>query len=1242
MYEFRLFLRKIDGKGSVLKGMILGFSAFIVSCSTYSPQYGKGISTPIDPKETDVKLVHRFYLIGDAGNAEEPDAQQTLSFFEEKLRQAPENSTLLFLGDNVYPKGIPDSSDLAKRTLAIQKLTYQIDLAKKFPGKRIFISGNHDWYSGFEGLKEQSEIVNTELGDTKAFLPRKSCGLERFKINSDVILLAIDSQWYLENWDHYPTINADCDIKTREEYWDEFKSELDKYQNETVMIAIHHPVVSNSSHGGHLNSWDQQIYPVGKIPLPIIGSVFNLIRKTVGIPQDLHSKPYRELANRIKTELADRENVLILSGHEHNLQYIEEGTIKQIISGAASKTDPVRTIRSNDFSFGGNGYAILDLFEDKSAQLSFYGNQNNKEEILYRQFIQNPEKEFDFNFEEIDYSQPKIGSIYTKEMTDKSGFYDFLFGRKYRDFYQMEIEVPQLNLAETFGGLKAIRAGGGMQSNSLRLTNPDGKEYVIRSLKKNTTRFLQTLYPEEYVEDRFQETGATKFLYDHYTSSNPFYPFIVADLSETLGIPHSDPKLVYVPKQEAIGKYNSEYGDEFYMFEERPMTENSQEENFGIADDIISSLDLIKQLHKDEENVVDEKAFIRARIFDMLLGDWDRHQDQWRWAEHQIDGKNIYRPIPRDRDQVFARYDGVLLKILLNIPAIRHFQHFDEEPTSLKWLNKSGNPLDVAFIRSATEEDWLAEAKFIQENLTDEAIDAAFAQLPKPAQNELTQEIIEDLKIRRGKLQEWTKERYAFLQRKIVLTGTNKKEKFLINRMPNGQTEIKIIRNKKAGEELVFERIYSSEQTKEIWIYGLDNDDIFEVGGKGDKEIKIRLIGGQNHDEYFIENGKNLVIYDYKSKKNTIENRGGARVKLTDAYHLNTYDFYKPKYNSFFAYPGIGYNPDDGVKLGANLTYEINGFNRDPFSHKHQLSGMYYFETSGYEFGYEGEFVNLFQNWNFLLNARITSPTFSLNYFGFGNETENWDDEFGMNYHRVKIQEFSFSPSIIRRGVYGTEISTGVEFQTNKVDDTENRFVLISDELPENVFEQKFFGSAFAKFAYENYNHKAFPTLGFTFSAKATYTMNLEETERDFWNIDGHIGLTHQLLPSGKLVLSTLFNANWILGENFEFYQGATLGGDDGLRGFRNQRFLGHTSYYQSTDLRLLLGQGKSLIPVKYGILGEFDYGRVWHKGDDSNRWHQSFGGGIWLNAAEMTNLNLSLFHSEEGNRFSFGVGFNF
>lgn len=1224
----------------------LGILGVLDSCTTYSPQYGSSIQHPKQALEedSDQELSHRFYLIGDAGNAEEPLAQETLKLFEETLKNSLQNSTLLFLGDNVYPKGIPDSSNIAKRNLAIEKLNYQLDLAKNFEGKTIFLSGNHDWYSGFEGLEEQMQLVTEALGDEKSFLPRKSCGLERLKINSDVILLVIDTQWYLENWDDYPTINSDCDIKTREEFFEEFKSELNKYQNETVVVALHHPVLSNSSHGGQLGSFEQQIYPVGNIPLPIIGSVFNLIRKTVGIPQDLHSKPYRELANRLKMEIASRENVVLVSGHEHNLQYIEEDNIKQIISGAASKTDRVRAKNSNDFSYGMNGYAILDVYEDKSMKVFFYGNENGKEELLLAKTIQT-KSEMDFsNSFPTEFPLAHKGSIYEKELTSKSSFYDFLFGRKYRDFYQMEIEVPTLKLDTMYGGLKAIRAGGGMQSNSLRLVNPEGKEYVLRSLKKNTTRFLQSLYPEIYMEQQFKETGASKFLYDHYTSSNPFYPFIVDELSEAVGLSHTDPQLFYVPKQENLGKYNSNYGDEFYMLEERPMSEQAFQPNFGEGSDIISSMDLIREIQKDEENIVDEKAFVRARIFDLLLGDWDRHQDQWRWAEHKEGNRNVFRPIPRDRDQIFARYDGVLLKILLNIPAIRHFQHFDEEPKSLKWLNKSGFPLDVAFLRNMTEEDWLEEAKFIQENLTHEAIDRAFAELPQNAQNELTQEVIENLKIRRGKLDIWAKERYFFLQKQIVLTGTNKKEKFLIQRMPEGKTEVKIIRNKKAGEELVFERIYSSKETQEIWIYGLDDDDIFEVKGEGNQLIKIRLIGGQNHDVYKIDNGKSVIVYDYKSKKNTIENSGNARIKRNDAYHLNTYDFYKPKYNVFFGYPNVGYNPDDGVKLGANLSYEINGFNRDPFSQKHQINAMVYFATSGFELGYEGEFVNAFPNWNLVLKAGMTSPNFSFNYFGYGNESLNQevDSELEMDFHRVKMQTLSFSPTLVRKGVYGTEIKLGAKLESNKVEKTDGRWVSLSPEIPESIFDQHYFGTTEVGFSYSNYDNKAFPTLGFTFDAQANWTVNLEETEKNFLKLEGHMGFTHKIIPSGKLVLATLFHGNWIIGDDYVFYQGARIGGNKGLRGFRNERFLGNSSYHQTSDLRWEIGKGKGLIPVKYGLTGGFDYGRVWLDGENSDKWHTSFGGGIWLNAAEMTSLSINLFHSEEGNRFSFGLGYTF
>lgn len=1236
-YMFNL-LKNVKRYGQVL-ALSVPFFVF-EACTTYSPQYGKRVVNPVERVDSSQELSHRFYLIGDAGNAEEEEVKQSMEFFRKRIQEADSNATLIFLGDNVYPKGIPNHSQGEKRKLAEEKLNLQLEIAKEFKGKTIFINGNHDWYSGIEGVEEQVKLVTTALNDTKSFLPRNNCGLERMKINKEVILLVIDSQWFLENWDDYPTMNDDCTLKTREEFFDELKSELNKFQNETVIIALHHPVVSNSSHGGQLWSWEQQLHPVGKIPLPILGTLMNLFRKSMGIPQDIQSKPYRELANRIMTLVNQNQNVILISGHEHNLQYIEQGKIKQIISGAGSKNDRARALNDFDFSFGGFGYAVLDVYKDTSAWVRFFATDWGEERLLFAKQIQEPQ----------DLSQlpvyPEVkdtqftGSIYPAELIPKGAFYNWLMGKKYRDYYGKSITAPVLNL-ETLG-LKPLRAGGGMQSNSLRLIDEQGKEYSMRSLKKNTTRFLQSLYPEQYMMEDFENTGVTQFLYDFYTSSHPFYPLVVQELSKPLDIYHTQPKLFYVPKQNALGKYNADYGDEFYLLEERPMQEHAKAENFGGGDDIISTLDLLKNLHKDEKYKVDEKAFIRARIFDMLLGDWDRHQDQWRWTEFKKGDSVIYRPVPRDRDQVFARYDGVLLKLLLNIPAVRHFSHFDDEPKSLKWLNKSGYPLDIAFIREAEEKDWGEQAKYIQENLTDEVIEKAFQKLPIDEQDAITREIIANLKIRREKLKDWAKERYRFLQKRVILTGTDKKDRFTIHRLEEGKTEIIYHRLKKTGEELISHRIYSPELTQEIWIYGLDDEDEFVVEGDASAKIKIRIIGGQNNDVYRIENGQKLIVYDYKSKKNKIENPGGAKIRLTDDYEINNYDFYKSKYNVFFGYPSLGYNPDDGVKIGADLSYQINGFVQSPFTQNHRLKGMYYFATNGFELEYEGDFAEIFQNWNLNLKAKLTSPNFSINYFGYGNETENLDDIFGMNYNRVKIENWSFNPSLIRDGRYGSVVELGLNFERSKVKETIDRFVRQSPEIDPSVFHSKTFGTLYAAYSYENYDFKSFPTLGFTFGLKTSYTMNLEETGRCFTQLETHLGFTQKLLPSGILVFSTLWKGNFIWGNDFEFYQGVTLGGTEGLRGFRNERFLGDKSYFQTSDLRLRLGSIRGLIPMKYGILGGFDYGRVWLKGEDSQKWHNSYGAGFWLNAAELTSLHINYFHSDDGNRFTFGIGFNF
>jgi hemolysin activation/secretion protein len=157
------------------------------------------------------------------------------------------------------------------------------------------------------------------------------------------------------------------------------------------------------------------------------------------------------------------------------------------------------------------------------------------------------------------------------------------------------------------------------------------------------------------------------------------------------------------------------------------------------------------------------------------------------------------------------------------------------------------------------------------------------------------------------------------------------------------------------------------------------------------------------------------------------------------------------------------------------------------------------------------------------------------------------------------------------------------------------------------------------------------------------YKSNLNKADRDFVYLIPEISFAHKLTTSGKLVLATKFKGHINFSNDIEFYQAAAIGGFDGLRGFRNQRFTGRQSYYQNTDIRYSFNKMKtSLLPIRIGIYGSFDYGRVWIDEESSNKWHNSYGGGFFINGAELMSVNLGAFYSEDGVRVAFMLGFGF
>ncbi|KIA88199.1 metallophosphoesterase [Kaistella jeonii] len=1220
----------------------LAFVFSLNSCATYDLKKGKSLqisSTKTELTNED----YRVFLVGDVGNADDPQAQKTLDLLHTKLDSADKNSILIFLGDNIYPLGMP-AEDSKSYPLAKEKLENQLKITKNFKGKTLFIPGNHDWYHGLEGLKAQEKFVENYMKDKDAFLPNNGCPIEDINLSDDIKLIAIDTEWYLINWNNHPEINKKCRIKSREDFWTEVEDLIKKNQNKTIIIAQHHPIISTGTHAGYTSLKDN-IYPFrSKIPLPIITFGLNILRTASGASiEDLNNLHYSEYTNRMKNLIQNNDNIIVVSGHDHNLQYHEQDDIRQIVSGAGSKSDPATIAKHTDLSFGNSGFVVMDILKSEKITAEYFSTTNANLKSLANIEVRSEKSE---NTNTNYFNQfPKTikSSIYPKKMTEKGFVYRFLLGDHYRKEYGIQIEVPVVDLQNLKGGLKPIRAGGGHQSNSLRLINPNGQEFAMRAMKKSAVRFLNTVaFKNSTVGNQFDQTYAEDFLLDFYTTSQPYAPFAIGNLAEKLYIYHNDPKLYYVPKQPILGKYNTDYGNELYMIEERFSDDPVTLKKYN-ADDIASTDDVLKNLRTSPKYEVDEKTWIRVRLFDMLIGDWDRHEDQWKWLERKKDGKVIYEPIPRDRDQAFSKYDGLLFRLIMSDPALRHMQTFKEKIQNVKWFNREAYPIDLIFTKNSNLQDWLKEADFIIENLSDQDIESAFNNLPKEVNDSSIDKIKSILKIRKTQLKDYAKIYFNVLQKKIVLTGTEKIDDFKIIKKERKIEISQYFTDKNGDEKLVFQNTYDERNTREIWIYGLNEDDIFDVQGSGKSKITIRLIGGQNNDVYKVEDGKRVKIYDFKSSNNTYKADRKTQRNISDNYEINTYDYKKPKYNYFTQYGNFGYHPDFGVKVGVTFDYTVNNFILNPYTEKHKLKINYYTETEGFDVIYNGIFKKAIGNFDFNIDALYTTPFFTQNFFGLSNKS-SYDKEIREeSYNRVRIEQLHFSPSISETGWLNFTNLFTLKFEHNKVDRTPNRFVSEPLNINLNAFSTQKFASMRYRLSYENYNSKSFPTLGMNMILESEWKTNLEETRKNYFMLFGQLDVIHRITNNEKLVFANGTKMQWINNNNFEFYQASTIGGSNDLRAYRAERFSGKSSFSNSSDVRLNLGQLKNpILPINYGIFGGYDVGRVWNNGEFSKKWHQSVGGGLWLSLAESITGKINFFYGSDGTLFSFNFGLNF
>ncbi|MES2703721.1 MAG: hypothetical protein V4649_13855 [Bacteroidota bacterium] len=791
---------------------------------------------------------------------------------------------------------------------------------------------------------------------------------------------------------------------------------------------------------------------------------------------------------------------------------------------------------------------------------------------------------------------------------DKSGLHEWLFGKHYRREWTTPITVPVLNL-DTLDedGLTPYKAGGGRQSKSLHLKDSDGREYVLRSLDKSFGRALNPIYRGTFIE---------KLVDDQVTIGHPYSALTIPSMAEAAKVYHTNPIIGYVPSQPGLDSFIGKFGNYAYLLEQRPDENWETADNFGNAEKIIGTDKMLEKLLNSHHHHIDQLQYVRSRLFDMFIGDWGRHEDQWRWGVFNESDEKIYKAIPRDRDQAYSVFDGFFPKAVLRSANLDHLQSMSDDIKDLKIYGYTARHLDRRCANEATLQQWRDIAKDMQAALTDKVIEDAVKQMPPEVYPISGPKITGMLKSRRGHLVEYAEGYYAFLARHVDVAGSKENEHFEVKRLNDNETIVNVYALDKNGVSQAkpyYSRAFKTTETKDIRLYGISGNDRFTVSGRVNDGIKVRLIGGPDKDS--IVDNSSVAGTQHKTKiydnwDNDLVLSKESDVHLSNDSEVHAYDYKEYEYHVRGIKTGVSYDNPDRYFASVGYGFARHRWRKDPYGFAQSLSLRYSFTQNAFSLLYEGKFYQVFGKWNLIMSANYDAIRWT-NFFGLGNDTRQINSD--MDFYRLRTNELLGSARLNR--TFGKRRHHHVDvtgtFQAIEIINDPGR--LVSEIYTPNqlyYFDHHNYLGARVGYTYQDVDSRAVPQKGIMFYAGAAYANNLDQTEKAFTTYNSILQLYIPLIK--KFSISTRTGGTHVVGTP-EFYQYASVGGPMSIRGFVRDRFWGNTAFYNSNELRYITDFKGYLMNGKVGVLALYDNGRVWFEKETSNTWHHAYGGGLLL-----------------------------
>ena len=330
------------------------------------PDYGADGDPYVDPRLVRLpadqswltpgpEMRHRLILIGDAGDPRDNEA--TLATLARWGDARPESTTVVFLGDNLYPKGLQEDD----RERGERILRSQLDATS---ARRVFTPGNHDWgypVPSQENLAREQHFVESHPRGPVDFLPRGECPgpattpLTAGQPGRPVTLILVDLQWWLIPEEQRP----DCAGMTETRSVEQLRSELSARRGEWVVVAAHHPLRTGGPHGG---------LSYGALAEPIVA----LVRWRYGSLQNTYEPSYAHAVEQLGSALTQAPPLAYAAGHDHNLQLIQGDRLANfhIVSGAGAvrKISRVTNVEGTLFAHAHPGFVVLDFLREPNGE----------------------------------------------------------------------------------------------------------------------------------------------------------------------------------------------------------------------------------------------------------------------------------------------------------------------------------------------------------------------------------------------------------------------------------------------------------------------------------------------------------------------------------------------------------------------------------------------------------------------------------------------------------------------------------------------------------------------------------------------------------------------------------------------------------------------------------------------------------------------------------------------------------